>query len=65
MIPSPVFSVWISMLSLKDQEVESVLEEDARPELEPNTESEKKKLWNGSEESTMEPFTTEMINLPI
>ena len=61
MIHSLVFSVWTSMLFLKDQEVELVLEEDANQELVLNTESPKTKLWNGSEENMMVPFIIDSI----
>ena len=64
MIHLPVFSVWTFTLFLKDQEAELVLEEDVNPELELNTEFQKKKLWNGSEENMMEPFTTDQF-IPI
>jgi hypothetical protein len=47
------------MLSLKDQEAELALEEDANRELELNTESQKIKLWNGSEENMMVPSITD------
>ena len=57
MIHSLVFSVWISILSLKDQEAELALEEDAKAELVLNTELANKKLWNGSRRNMMELFT--------
>lgn len=59
MTHSPVFSVWTSTSSSKDQEAELVLEEDAKAESVLNTESQKTKLWNGSEENTMVPSTTD------
>jgi hypothetical protein len=61
MIHSLVFSVWISILSLKDQEAELALEEDAKAELVLNTELANKKLWNGSRRNMMEPFTIDQI----
>ena len=63
MIHSPVFSVWTSTLFLKDLEAELVLEEDANQESEPNTESQKIKLWNGSEENMMVLSTTDICYL--
>ena len=60
MIHSPVFSVWTSTLSLKDPEAELVLEEDANQELVLNTEFQKMKPWNGSEENMTAPFTIDM-----
>jgi hypothetical protein len=63
MIHLPVFSVWTFTLSLKDLEAELVLEEDANQELEPNTESQKIKPWNGSEENMMVPSITDSSNL--
>ena len=63
MIHSLVFSVWTSTLSLKDLEAESVSEEDANQESEPNTESQKTKLWNGSEENTMVLSITDSCSL--
>ena len=59
MIHLPVFSVWTSTSSLKDQEAELVLEEDANQKLELNTESPKMKPWNGSEENMMVLSTTD------
>ena len=59
MIHSPVFSVWTSTSSLRDQEAELASEEDANQESEPSIESQRKKLWNGSEENMMVPFTTD------
>ncbi len=59
MIHSPVFSVWTSTSFLKDQEAESVSEEDVNPELEPSIEFRRKMPWNGSEESMMVPSTTD------
>ena len=59
MIHSPVFSVWTSTLSLKDPEAELALEEDANQELVLNTEFQKMKPWNGSEENTMVPSITD------
>ena len=61
MTHSLVFSVWISILSLKDQEAELALEEDAKAELVLNTELANKKLWNGSRRNMMEPFTIDQI----
>ena len=61
MIHLLVFLVWISILSLKDQEVELALEEDAKAESELSTESVKNKLWNGSRRNMMVLSTTEMI----
>jgi hypothetical protein len=57
MIHSLVFSVWISMLSLKDQEAELALEEDAKAQSVLNTELVNKKLWNGSKRNMMVLFT--------
>jgi len=62
MIPSPVFSVWTSTSFLKDPEVELVSEEDAKAELELNTESAKMKPWNGSRKSMMEPSITDQFD---
>ena len=59
MIPSPVFSVWISTSFSREQAAELVSEEDANPPSEQNTESPKTKLWNGSEENSMELSTTD------
>lgn len=61
MTHSQVFSVWTSMLSLRDQEAELVLEEDAKAESVQNTESQRMKLWNGSEENMMELSTTDKL----
>ncbi len=47
------------MLSLKDPEAELVLEEDVNQESELSTESQKIKLWNGSEENMMALSTTD------
>jgi hypothetical protein len=60
MTPSQVFSAWTSTSSSKDQEAESASEEDARPELAPSTKSERKNQWNGSEENTTVPSTTDI-----
>lgn len=65
MIPSPVFSVWTSTSYSKDQEAESVLEEDVKVQLEPNTESANNKLWNGSRKNTMVPYIIDLYNLII
>ena len=59
MILTPVSSVWTSTSSSKDQETELVLEEDANQESELNTESTKKRPWNGSDVNTMVPSTTD------
>ena len=59
MIPLPVFSVWISTSFSREQAAELVSEEDANPPSEQNTESPKTKLWNGSEENSMELSTTD------
>ena len=59
MIPSLVSSVWTSMSSLKDQEAESDLEEDAKLVSELNTKSQKTKLCNGSERNTTELSITD------
>ena len=59
----PVSSEWTFTSSLKDPEAESVWEEDAKPESEPNTESPKKRPWSGSRENTTVPFTTEWWSL--
>jgi type II secretory pathway component HofQ len=61
MIHLPVFSVWTSTSSLKDQEAELVSEEDVNRELERNTESQKIKLCNGLEENMMVPFTIDYL----
>jgi hypothetical protein len=63
MIHLPVFSVWTSTSSLKDQEAELVFEEDVNQELELNTEFPKMKLWNGSEENMMVLSITDYCNL--
>ena len=63
MIPSLVSSVWTSMSSLKDQEAESDLEEDARPELEQNIKSAKNKLCNGSGKNMMVPSITDYLKI--
>lgn len=63
MIHLPVFSVWTSTSSLKDQEAELVLEEDANPELELNTEFQKTILCNGSEENMTELSITDKFTL--
>jgi len=63
MIHSLVFSAWTSTWFSKDQEAESVSEEDANPESEPNTESQRIKPCNGSEENTMVPSTTDSSSL--
>jgi hypothetical protein len=60
MIPSLVFSVWISTLSLSALEAELVLEEDANPQLEPSTEFQRKMQFNGSRENTMVLSTTDL-----
>ena len=60
MIPSLVFSVWISTLSLSALEAELVLEEDANPQLEPSTEFQRKMPFNGSRENTMVLSTTDL-----
>jgi len=60
MIPSPVSSVWISTLSSSVLEAELVLEEDANPQLEPNTEFQRKMLSNGSRENTTVLSTTDL-----
>lgn len=65
MIPSPVFSVWTFMSYLKDQEAESVLEEDAKAQLEPNTESANNRQWNGSRKNTTVPYIIDLYNLII
>jgi len=59
MIHLLVFLVWISTSFSKDQEAELVSEEDVNPELELNTESQRIKPWNGSEENMMVPYTTD------
>ena len=51
------------MSSSKGQEAELDSEEDVNQESEPNTESQKIKLWNGSEENMMEPSITDNIYL--
>jgi hypothetical protein len=61
MIHSQVSSVWTFTLFLNDQEAELDLEEDVNPELEPNIESQKIKLWNGSEENMMVPSITDIF----
>jgi hypothetical protein len=61
MIHLLVSLVWTFMLSLKDQEAELALEEDAKAELVLNTELANKKLWNGSRRNMMEPFTIDQI----
>ncbi len=61
MIHSPVFSVWTSTSSSRDPEAESASEEDASQELEPSTESQRKNQWNGSEENTTVPYTTDSL----
>ena len=63
MIHSLVFSVWISTLSLKDQEVELGLEEDVKAESEPNIESANNKLCNGSRRNTMELSITDLYRI--
>jgi len=63
MIHLLVFLVWISILSLKDQEVELALEEDAKAESELNTELAKKKLCNGSRRNTMELSITDIYRI--
>jgi len=63
MIHLPVFSVWTFTSSSKDQEAESVSEEDANPELEPSTESQRTTPWNGSEENTTVPSITDQFIL--
>ena len=63
MIHSLVFSVWTSMSFLKDPEAELDWEEDANQESEPNTESQKMKPWNGSEENMMVPSITDSTYL--
>jgi len=45
------------MLSLKDQEAELALEEDAKAQSVLNTELVNKKLWNGSKRNMMVLFT--------
>ena len=49
------------MLFLKDQEVELVSEEDVKAESEPNIESAKNKLWNGSRRNMMEQSTIDYL----
>jgi hypothetical protein len=63
MIHLPVFSVWTFMSSSKGQEAELDSEEDVNQESEPNTESQKIKLWNGSEENMMVLSITDHCNL--
>lgn len=61
MTPSPVSSVWTSTLSSSALEAELDSDAAAKAPLAPSTESPKKKLWNGSEENTMEPSTTDLF----
>ena len=60
MIHSLVFSVWTFTWFWRDQEAEWVWEEDANQESVPSTEFQRRSQWNGSEENTTVPFTTDI-----
>ena len=62
MTPSLVFSEWTSTWCWKGLEAELVWEEDAKAELEPSIKFPRMRLWNGSRESTMEPFITDVFD---
>ena len=62
MIHSLVFSVWTSTSFSKELVAELDSEEDANQLLVPNIESPKMKLWNGSEESSTVPSTTDYLS---
>lgn len=63
MILSLVSSVWTFMLSLKDQEAELPLEEDAKAESELNIELANKTLCNGLKRNMMEPSTIDLCKI--
>lgn len=65
MIPSLVSSVWTFTLFLRDQEAESVSEEDAKALLVPSIELVNKTPWNGSKRNMMVQFIIDLYKLII